>query len=66
MVVAARTSVGGSPQEGSMKSKAKRAPATNRAKIRDLAVTNAGHVKGGSLDRRTTVFLVPPKELVAK
>jgi len=67
MVVAVRTSVGGSPQEGPMKSKGKRAPTTHRAKSRDLPVTNAGHVKGGSqLDGRITVFVVPPKELVVK
>ena len=50
-----------------MKSMGKRAATTKRAKLRDLTVTKAGHVKGGSkLDRRITVFLVPPTEPVAK
>jgi len=44
----------------------KRTANMKRAKIRDLTVTKADHVKGGSLDRRTVVFLVPPKDLVAK
>ncbi len=48
-----------------MKSQRKRTRTAKRAKSRDLTV-HADHVKGGSLDSRVIVFLVPPKELVAK
>ena len=44
-----------------------RAATTKPTKVRDLTVTKTGHVKRGSkLDRRITLFLVPPTELVAK
>jgi len=49
-----------------MKSQGKRALTTKRAKIRNLTLPNASHVKGGALEHRVTVFLVPPKELVVK
>jgi hypothetical protein len=49
-----------------MKMQGKRAKTTKRAKTRDLTLPHGGHVKGGSLDSRVTVFLVPPKELVVK
>jgi len=66
MVVADSTPVGGDPEEASMKSQGKRALTTKRAKIRDLTPTDTGHVKGGSLDGRIILFLVPPKELGPK